>query len=43
MNNIAGILFLTLLLGCQNNNEDVAESPKGDQPNIVIFLADDLG
>jgi arylsulfatase A len=40
---IAAIIFVGLLLGCQNNSDEVAESPKSDKPNIVIFLADDLG
>jgi len=40
---IAAIVFLGFLLGCQNNSEEVAEPPRSDKPNIVIFLADDLG
>jgi len=43
LNKIAAILLIGLLLGCQNNSEEVAGSPKSDKPNIVIFLADDLG
>jgi arylsulfatase A len=43
MKKIAAIVILGLLLGCQNNSEDVADPPISDQPNIVIFLADDLG
>jgi arylsulfatase A len=43
LNKIAAIIFVGLLLGCQNNSDEVAESPKSDKPNIVIFLADDLG
>jgi arylsulfatase A len=40
---IVAVVFVGLLLGCQNNSEEVAESPKSNRPNIVIFLADDLG
>jgi len=40
---IAVIITIGLLAGCQNNNEEVAESPKSEKPNIIIFLADDLG
>jgi len=40
---IAAIIFLGFLLGCHNNSDRSTESPKSDKPNIVIFLADDLG
>ncbi len=43
LNRIVTIIFIGFLLGCQNNSEEVAESPGNDKPNIVIFLADDLG
>ncbi|RLC16568.1 MAG: hypothetical protein DRI24_08110, partial [Deltaproteobacteria bacterium] len=43
LNKIAAIIFIGFLLGCQNNREEVAESPESDKPNVVIFLADDLG
>ena len=43
MKKIAAVIIIGLLLGCQNNSEEVAQSPESDMPNIVIFLADDLG
>lgn len=43
LSKIAVIAIIGSLLGCQNNSEEVAETPKSDKPNIVIFLADDLG
>jgi arylsulfatase A len=43
LNKLAAIIFIGFLLGCQNNSEELAESPKSNKPNIVIFLADDLG
>ena len=40
---VAAILIIGSLLGCQNSSEEVADSPRGAKPNILIFLADDLG
>jgi len=43
LNKIAVIVSIGFLLACQNNSEEVAKTSKSDKPNIIIFLADDLG
>ena len=43
LNKIAVFVSIGFLLACQNSSKEAAESPKGDKPNIIIFLADDLG
>jgi len=43
LDKIAVIIFIGLLLSCQNNTKEVAESVKSNKPNIIVFLADDLG
>jgi arylsulfatase A len=43
LNRITAIVFVGFLLSCQNSSAEVAESPISNKPNIVIFLADDLG
>ena len=40
---IAATIFLGFLLGCQYDSQENTEPPNRDKPNIVIFLADDLG
>ncbi len=40
---IAVFVSIALLLACQNNSKEVAKTSGKSRPNIIIFLADDLG
>jgi len=43
MKKSAGIVCMVFLLACQHRGEKVGDAPIRDKPNIIIFLADDLG